>query len=205
MAYLPGLFASVTLASPPPGAIVNPPNISTINRAIVLHKSDNPAPDRFTEWVINADSTLVYQTGGALPKFYIGDAGNIYQLSESVLTDAGAAIPLTIITQALPKISEDYTITTQKRVLEAVWTMATQPPTAGYSVTFTATDVDDPTNVVTKTVAYNTRKVRIPIGLKARQWQFSWVVSVSQDFNILSWGYSFQVTHRPYAYKKEIA
>lgn len=195
---LPGFFAKIKLGEAvidDPGTIID---LSNVNFAIVMHDDDAPVPHRFTTWGMQADSATLYQSLTNTNKIIIGDAGYIYALKENVHDDDGVNIPLVIETGPLPEADAESSTTAQHRLHRIMWQLFTKPPVKGHEITVRVTDMDDSTNYKEMTVRQTTTKLLLPITITARQFRIKWKVDVTQDFDIVSFGYAYQTLNRPY-------
>ena len=203
MVNYPGWFASVELA----GAVstgttsnIGVLDVANLNFALVLHEEEAPLVERFTTWGLQADAALVYQTLASPNQMFIADAGNIYLLTDDQHHDEGQAISIIRTSIPYPIPSEKDPLTSPKRLWDVMWQIRTAPPASGIVVTISATDVDTPTNTVEVTLTQTTQKVIVRLPLSgARQWVFRWDVTTTQDYDIISLGYKYQIMNRRYA------
>ena len=195
---MPGFFAHVDLGrsnlSPPSGFI----DVSGLDFALTMCEGEAPVESRYTTWGMQTDSATLYQSMGAKNTIIIGDEGNIYRLDEDNHNDDGAPIPQVWETLALPEDTPEIQATSMKRLHAITWQTKDLPPSSGYKITVVVTDIDDTTNKISRNVTQTTNKMRVPIGLKARQWRIWWYVETSFDFDMISFGHMFQIMHRPY-------
>jgi hypothetical protein len=196
---LPGFFSHIKLGAETvidPGDIID---VSDLSFAIVMHDDDDPVPHRYTTWGLEADSATLYQTLSDRNKIIVGNAGHVYALREESHTDSGVNIPMLWESGPLPEDSEEETITMQHRLHALTWQVKTPPPVdVGYTVAVSVIDMDDSANLTAKTVIQTETKVLVPITITARQFRIRLSVSVNQDFDIVSFGYSYQSLNRPY-------
>lgn len=194
MAQYPGFFASVfygnSVLSAPTGAY----DVSNVNFAMVYHEEEDEWKDRWTTWTLDADSMLLYQPANAPNSLIIGNDGHLYVLDDEYATDDGKAIPITLISCPLPEVDAQQGITasSRKRFQSVWWELATKPPTLGYRITVTLTDVNDPTNTVTRYVTQTTNRMHVDITLRCRQAYLSITTEVGKDFDPVVIGWSFQ-------------
>ena len=198
MATLPGFFSVVKLGK----SVVTDPgdriDVSDLNFAIVMHEDDEPTRYRYTTWGLQADAATLYQTLSDNNKIIVGDHGIIYSLSESVHDDAGVKIPWLWESGPLPEVDAE-TLTTQPRRLHSVaWQIKTPPPETGHTVTVKVIDMDDADNYRQLTIVQTETKVLLPITITARQFRIRMSVLVGQDFDPISFSYSYQTLNRPY-------
>lgn len=198
MANFPGFFSIIRLGE----AVVDDPgdviDISGLNFAIVMHDDDEPVPHRFTTWGLEADSSTLYQTLSDNNKIIIGNTGFVYALDEDTHSDSGVAIPITLESGPLPEASAEETTTMQHRIHRLTWQIRTVPPAEGQLLTIKLTDVDDSTNFTQLRLKQTETKLLIPMTITARQFRIRITTSVTQDYDPVSFGYSYQTLNRPY-------
>lgn len=204
MAFLFGVFAQIKLARDTDGGdgggVID---LTDLNMALVFSEDHAEEPaQRYSLWYLSAEVVTLYQNIALPNQILLGEAGNLYVLDEASLTDNGAGIPVVEETGPLPPPpsgNAEYATTSEKRLHEVWWQVATPPPAAGHAVTLTITDQDNAAYVVQKHVTQTTTKMRVQITMKARQWRIAWRVIPTTDFDIVSRGCSFQVVDGPYA------
>lgn len=201
MANLPGCYLQVNLGA----STLQPPtttqiDITNLNFALVMCEDDTPVQQRFTTWGMRANSAMVYQQQTSKNQIIIGYQGNIYLLDEDTKKDTGITIPLRIETVSLPEVDPSTTgpITGIRRMKEIYWQTNDTPPSSGYQIKLTLVDEDDSTNFVIRNILQYTNKMRVPMSIKCRQFRIIWELSVGTDFDIISYGYTFQNLERPY-------
>jgi len=205
MVNYPGWFASVELAAAVStgtggDSIIGGLDVAGLNFALVLHEDAPPLAERFTTWGLQADCAIIYQTLAQPNQMLIGDAGNIYVLTDAQHHDDGHAISLIRTSIPYPIPSQDAPLTSPKRLWDVMWQVRTAPPAAGYLVTVSATDVDNPANTVSRTLTQTQARVIVRLPLSGvRQWVFRWDLTTDQDYDIISLGYKYQVLQRRYA------
>ena len=195
---LPGFFAHVDLGRsnlPPPSGFID---VSGLDFALTMCEGDAPVESRYVTWSMQVDAATLYQSMGSKNTIIVGDEGNIYKLDEDHHNDDGSPIPVVYETLALPEDTPDIQATSMKRLHSITWQTKDLPPSSGHKVIVVVTDIDDTTNKITRNVTQTTNKMRVPIGLKARQWKIWWYVDTSFDFDMISFGHMFQIMHRPY-------
>lgn len=194
----PGFFSVINLNN----ATVTDPgdriDVRDLNFAIVMHDDDDPVPHRFTTWGLQADSATLYQTLSEYNKIIVGNGGYVYSLSESVHSDSGALIPLVWESGPLPEADPDAPTTQQHRLHSIAWQIQTLPPVGGHIVVVQVIDMDDSTNRMRLMLRQTETKVLLPITITARQFRIRLAVSVTQDFDIVSFAYNYQSLNRPY-------
>lgn len=198
MANFPGFFSAIKLGD---GQVDDPGDkidLGALNFAIVMHEDDEPVAQRFTTWGMGADSATLYQTLSNFNKIIIGNNGAVYALEEDVHSDDGVAIPVTVESGPLPEATPDESTTMQHRVHRIVWQISTPPPTRGHRVTIKLTDVDDSTNFTQLIIQQTETKLLLPMTITARQFRIRITVSVTQDYDPISFGYTYQSLNRPY-------
>lgn len=198
MANLPGFFSVIKLGE---AAVIDPGDIIDIhdlNVAIVMHDDDEPVKNRYTTWGLEADSATLYQTLSDNNKIIIGNVGYIYSLDEEIHADDGVGIPFLWESGPLPEASADENTTVQHRLHRIMWQIKTVPPTAGHLLTVKVIDMDDETNLTQLTLVQTETKMLLPITVTARQFRIRISGTVAQDFDIVSFGYTYQTLNRPY-------
>ena len=203
---LPGFFINVDLGKDPlvlPTGLID---VSGLNFAITLCEDDDPVKERFTTWGMQADATTLYQALSVKNTLIVGDAGACYRLDEESHDDDGIPIPTVYETMPLPEDTEEETITSAKRLHYITWQLkpniaftATTGTPVGLQVTLKITDVDDDTNFFSRTLTQFTPKMRVQIGLRARQWVIKWTFDSTQDIAMISFGQAIQNVATPYA------
>jgi hypothetical protein len=195
---LPGFFSQIRLGNP---TVIDPGDeidVSGLNFAFVMHEDDDPVKERFTTWGLEADSATLYQTLSKNNKIIIGNLGYAYSLREDVHTDDNVKIPIVWTSGPLPEVDDQTTTTMQHRLHYITWQIRTAPPSTGHLVTVKVIDMDDATNFSQLTVLQTETKMMLPIPLVARQFRIRLSASVAQDYDIMSFGYSYQEMNRPY-------
>ena len=201
MPRYPGCFFVVNLdegAGDPGGIDLD---IGNLNVAVAMHEDDPPISQRFTTWGLGVDSAVLYQTMGDRNKLIVGDAGRIYYLTEDENTDDGVPIRTVYQSGPLPEVDADVTAESQKRIHEFWWQTADDPPSSGWIVVVTFIDADSRAAVVRR-VTQASRKMRVPVGLRCRQFLVRIEVTTATDFAPIAWGIRGQVLGRPNTIKK---
>jgi len=203
---LPGFFANIDLGKDPftlPSGLID---VSGLNFAIALCEDDPPIVERFTTWGMQADAATLYQALSVKNTLIIGDAGACYVLDEEQHDDDGVPIPTVYETMPLPEDTPEETITTQKRLHYITWQLkptasliASTGTAVGIIVKLKITDVDNAANFFTRTLTQFTTKMRIQVGLRARQWVIRWQFDSTEDIAMLSFGQAVQIVSTPYA------
>lgn len=198
MATLPGFFSVVKLGK----SVVTDPgdriDVSDLNFAIVMHEDDEPTPYRYTTWGMQADSATLYQTLSDNNKIIVGDHGIIYSLSESVHQDDGVDIPLLWESGPLPEASAEELVTMPRRLHSIALQIGTPPPATGFNAAVRVIDMDNSKNFVQLPLFQTETKVLLPITITARQFRIRLTVRVGQDFDPVSFSYTYQTLNRPY-------
>jgi hypothetical protein len=190
---LPGCFLSIDLGDQILSDPSNVIDVSNLNFAMVMSIDAEPVESRWTTWGIEADSLYLYQSTTNKNKVIAGNAGYLYSMSDEVYTDGGNAIPIVISTTPLPAVDDSTDAYTMKRLHSVIWEVHTPPPSSGYEITLTVTDVNDETNTITRTVTQYATRMEVDIALKARQFRIRLSTSVNKDFDLVLLGYKFQV------------
>lgn len=210
MATLPGFYAAVELGK---GTVVpGGPKLNTasLNFAIVMNEDDDPVPQRYSTWGMATDAAVLYQANNQPNQIIMGDAGKIYLLEETRHLDDGK--PILNVWQSgplpEPEPGNGLVAISQKRIHEFWWQIAEEPPAGGYDVTLNFIDIDDPGNPlvtssgeIVRRVTQTTRKQRIQVGLRCRQFKVRISVTTDRDYCITSWGIKGQQLERPYTRK----
>lgn len=202
MPKLPGCYTVIELGkstSTPSGPKLN---LKDLNFTVVLNEDDAPLTERYTTWGMAAEAATLYQANNQPNQLLIGDAGNVYLLREDRQLDGGRPITMSWQSGPLPEPGENTPALAPKRIHEFWWQIDEDPRRAGFEVTVTFTDVDDPTNVVVTSIIQRTRKARVIVGLRCRQFQVSLTVTTRFDYAITQWGIRGQIMSRPYTGKQ---
>lgn len=190
--YLPGFFINVELGDE---ILSNPTSVidvSDLNFALVLSEDEEPVAARWTTWGLEADTLYLYQSLTDKNKVIGGNNGFLYVLNEDEFTDAGIAIPIIFTSSPLPEITERVSLSSVKRVHRFKWGVRTPPPSSGYNITLTLTDIDDPSNTTSREVLQRTQEMDVSISISARQFRATLSTSVTTDFDLVYWSYIFQ-------------
>lgn len=147
---------------------------------------------------MNCEAVTLYQALGAKNQIILGNTGKIYVLDETKHTDDGGVLDITIETVPLPEVQQGVPVTQKHRLHAVSWQVLSAPPTQGYVVTVTATDVDNPSNANARTLTQFSQEMFINLALTARQFRLKWTLTTATDFDLLSFGYKYQSVHRPY-------
>lgn len=205
MAFLFGAFAQIKLArdNTDDGGGGGEIDIRDLNMALVFSEDQETAPlQRYALWYLSADVATLYQNIALPNRILLGEAGNLYVLDEAANSDDGAGIVVIEESGPLPPPlngdSPEYPATSDKRLHEVWWQVATPPPPEGHLVTVTVTDQDNASYWVDKQVIQTTTKMRVQISMIARQWRIMLRVVPTTNFDVISRGCSFQVVDGPY-------
>ena len=204
MAVYPGAYLVVDLGSPvayPAGPILN---LAGLNLGIAMSEEDSQPTHRFYTWGLAANSAINYQSNANPNGILIGNKGNIYKLSDDVMTDDGVAVPVTIQTGPWPVPDAQQGIVAEqlKRILEVHWQIATEPPAGGHLITASVTDVDNVNNYYSQTFFQKDKNVRWRAGgLKCRQCRLKISLTTGQAYDIVSMRILGQSLGRPYTAK----
>jgi hypothetical protein len=206
MAHLFGVFAQVKLARDNDGGGGGPEiDIRDLNMALVFSEDHATEPaQRYSLWYLAADVATLYQNIAKPNQILLGDSGNVYVLDETASNDDGAGIEVIEESGPLPPPlqgeSPEYPATSDKRLHEVWWQVATQPPAEGHLVTVTVTDQDHPDYKVVRKVLQTDTKMRVQISMRARQWRIQLKIIPTTDFDVVNRGCSFQVIDGPYTH-----
>lgn len=163
--------------------------ISTAGGNFAFVLTEHPytaAPVRFTTWGMAAQAALAYQSRSAGNVVYVGNSGYVYRVDPTVCADDGSNIAVIYTTGVLPWLDEQIRpseIEAEKILVRIMVVLQDDPGTV--QVLVTATDVDDETNVVTRTVSQTGRLLLVRLGLRARRWVISLSASVGCNYNIV--------------------
>ena len=192
MAAYPGFFASVTFGADVLTTPNGTYNVTGLTYAMVLHEEALEWNDRWTTWTLDADSMYLYQPNNGPNRILVGNNGHIYQLEDETTTDEDAAIPIELVSGPLPIVSQTVTASSFKRITEVWWDLVDVPPSTGYSVTVTLTDINDATNVNSVVVTQLKTRMYVKLTLRCQQAYLSLKTSVGKDFNVSRYGMKFQ-------------
>ena len=204
MAFMFGTFPQIKLARDNDGGGGGTIDLTDLNMALVFSEDHTVEPaQRYSLWYLSGEVATLYQNIAQPNQILIGEAGNVYVLDEAATSDDGAGIEVIEETGPLPKPlagdNPEYTVTSEKRLHEVWWQVASPPPRGGHLVTLTITDQDNAAYTVSKTVTQLTTKMRVQIHMKARQWRIMLRVVPTSAFDVVSRGCIFQVVDGPYA------
>lgn len=191
MAQYPGFFASVVYGTNTITAPVDTYDVSGATFALVYHEEQADWKDRWTTWSLDADSLLYYQPQAGNNKIIVGNDGHLYILDDEVFTDDGKAIPISMVSNPIPEVQDDTPASTWKRFQDIWWELNTPPPSSGYTITVSLTDVHNSTNKITRIVTQTSTHMQLRMALRCKQAILSISTTVGKDFDPISIGWSF--------------
>lgn len=192
MAQYPGFFASVTYGDAVLTAPTGNYDVSGSVFAMVYHEEQADWKDRWTTWSLDADNMLLYQPSNGPNQILVANDGHLYVLDDELGTDDGKAIKITLVSGPLPEVQEGVSAASRKRFRRVWWETATAPPSTGYRITVTLTDVNDENNKISRIVTQTTTRMDVDLVLRCRQAYLTLSFEVGRDFDPTVFGWSFQ-------------